>query len=73
MTGSLKASVKWIPVEKQMPDLNESVIVATSGLRPFSLRGVSVCYFDGKDWQFSDGGKTYQIITHWCEFPEPPQ
>lgn len=69
----LWSTVRWVPVSEAMPDLNDAVIVATLGKRPFSLPGVSVCYFDGTDWQFLDGGKTYQMVTHWCEFPDPPQ
>jgi hypothetical protein len=61
--------VTWIAAQKQLPDSDIEVIVATKDGNVFAA------FHDGEQWREWTSmplADKYQV-THWCEFPDPPR
>ena len=60
---------RWIPCAEQLPDSDTTVMT----FAPDSNEPVWPAYHDGDQWVDMMGGPiTDAAITHWMEFPEPP-
>lgn len=59
--------IRWIRVEDEMPDAEETVLLALDNDSPWPG------YFDGLDWRGADG--IYipaESVTHWASMPAGP-
>lgn len=67
--------MQWIKCTENQPKNFEHkrFIVCING------KAVDVCYYNGKTWQYGyDDGRRSDVlatrpVTHWMEFPPPPQ
>lgn len=64
----LQRLLRWIPVEESLPDADQTVLTY---LPTDSDEPVWPGYWDGERW-FSTEGFVI-VVTHWTEFPEPPE
>jgi hypothetical protein len=61
---------RWIPVSEQLPDSDTTVMT----FAPDSNEPIWPAYHDGNQWvDFVGSPINDGIITHWMEFPEPPE
>ena len=62
--------MEWIPVATSLPDDDTTVMTYA----PNSNEPVWPAYHDGEQWMYLMGAPiTDAEITHWMEFPEPPE
>lgn len=59
----------WIPVSERMPDIDTLVIACVAGRYVTPLRRHKQAGF----WQHDDGDVDELTVTHWMEFPQPPE
>lgn len=57
----------WIPVGDELPDEETSVIVATEDGH------VDAGFLLESKWRWLDAGTIKVAVTHWMDFPEPPE
>ncbi len=60
--------VDWIPVDKTMPDDDETVLIALDDGE------VWTGYHDGDEgWKYVSGDTMSAKVTHWMQLPDPPK
>ncbi|MDT3708139.1 MAG: DUF551 domain-containing protein [Thiobacillus sp.] len=61
------AVVRWISATERLPDDDQTVLIAMDDGE------VWTGYMDAGEWRYvSSEPISYAHITHWMEFPEPP-
>ena len=63
----IAASLRWIPVEEELPEIDQNVLACDSG-----EVGISQRYVDGWYWDVDEWHKPF-TPTHWQPLPEPPE
>ena len=63
--GHLWATVRWVPVDDELPDDEMTVILCADGEPWTGFR-------EGAMWYYVSGDPVFAAVTHWCEFPEVP-
>lgn len=62
--------IKWIPVERELPDAETTVLIhVPHGNEPVWLGFLD----DGGGWCDVDGSYIRNKVTHWAQLPEGPQ
>lgn len=57
----------WMPVEKDLPDDDLTVLLALEDGE------VWTGFRDAGVWRYMSADLIEGIVTHWMEFPEPPE
>lgn len=61
------ATVTWVPATEALPDDEQTVLVALADGE------VWTGFVDAGQWHYVSGEFISPTVTHWAEFPEPPQ
>ena len=58
---------KWIPVEVELPDDDETVLIWTADGEPWTG------YHEARVWYYVSGNEiSAETVTHWMPFPAGP-
>jgi hypothetical protein len=68
--GDCEEAIQWITVRKQLPDDDQTVLIANSG----ESDRVWLGHHEDDGWYFIDGFKIpmNRDITHWAHLPDGP-
>ena len=63
--------MNWIKAADSRPQNDDPVLIyqPNAGVYP-----VWIGYWDSEDgcWRYTNAGSVHNLVTHWCELPEPP-
>ena len=64
---NLQASITWIDARNQLPDEDETVLIAESDGE------VSSGFLDEGGWRYTSADRVIAEVTHWADMPAAPK
>jgi hypothetical protein len=69
LAGFTAAEVKWISVEKQLPEDDKTVLVWVDNTQNPQWSSYGLGSYINRNWYLKGGREIHEIVTDWCQIP----